>query len=1549
MILIGIKNNKIFKLLLPENVEGDYVIKDNSGTVIGNIVAENDKWILYPNQYYELYNGTNTSKIDKIEVIEHTQILIKNIIDGSTNILIITSNYEKDRLELVPKKNQITVGRTPNNDIVYQTPYISDEHAIITHNENTWFIECRENSYAFVDGRLAKRKRLNHGDVVFIYGLKIICISNYIILINCVKNNSLTYNNENFEIKKEIVQEVNPQSFYLESEEEVFKATEQFLRSPRFQTSSKLEKIKLSSPPESVQLSVQPTILTVGPQLTMMLTSVVSLLTILGNVANGTATLKSSISTIFLTVTMMISSLLWPALTRKWQKIDSRRKELKRIHRYRKYLEKRDREISEIIAKQKQILLENNVSLEQCRTIIYEKKRNLWERTIENDDFLTIRVGTGLVKPNIEISYDEQDFTMEDDILRKDAENLIKKYNYVEEVPVNISFLNNRISAIIGNFGILQSFFESLLLQIMTFHMYNELKIIVLTNENHVRDWDFIKFLPHCWDNQRERRFIASTNDEKNYISSYLDSIITEREEIINPSNQGNEDKPNEEAYKKFNVYYLIITDDIASSRNLEAVNKILNSKDNLGFSVIIKNDRIANLPNQCSTFINITDDISGMFRNDLNSEDQLKFKADFNKNIIVEDCVQKISNIYVPIPKEKHELPKSIGFMEMYGVGNVEQLNSAERWEKNNPVVSLSVPVGIDQNGELFNMDIHEKAYGPHGLVAGTTGSGKSEWIITYILSLCVNFSPLEVQFVLIDYKGGGLAGSFENKETGIKLPHLVGTITNLDKSEIRRSLASLEAESKRRQRMFNEAREKLNDSSMNIYKYQQYYRKGMLDEPLSHLFIISDEFAELKAQEPEFLNQLVSIARIGRSLGIHLILATQKPAGVVDEQMWSNSRFKVCLRVQDKADSQDMIKCDDAAYLKQTGAFYLQVGLNEFFGLGQSAYAGVKYKPTTVLKKNIETSLDLIGENGEIIDTVDYIQQEANESSKVHGEELLNIIMFLSELSNKQGLKPRKLWLDAIEEFIYVDQLKSKYQFNRENFQIKPIIGEYDNPYEQKQNLLQIYLNKSNVLISGLPGSGKEKLLQTMIYSIITNYTPQEVSIYICDFGAETLGMFAMAPHIGDTVYSNDKTKIENLARYVKKEIKNRRTKYRDYGGTYENYIKYSKQIENLIVVIINDVGFLKDTYGEVFENIEGILADSAKYGIIFVETALEYNVHKPKLMSTFETKYLLRVNQSEYENAFGPKARDINPKELKGRGLCEVNNQIYEFQTASICKEEMLQQSIKYICEKLKEAYKVKAKPIPKIPNAINMDVINQDNISVNNVCVGYSIASIEPVYFDLQKNYATLILGSKKQQLRNYGLVLNSQLEIVATCGTAVYLFDPDDTFKVEHYKNIKYVEAKEIVNTLNNLIIYINGERDKFNALEDKSLYSNEKRSLIVLYSVADIYKIYGEKNTELLVDAFDTARELKLFDFVLLDNNNDFKDIQRHKTIGHMFIDSNGVIISNIHDNQVTLDLSTRDIRVKETIPDRQGYIIQHGKAKLSQVLQYEGDEEEED
>lgn len=256
--------------------------------------------------------------------------------------------------------------------------------------------------------------------------------------------------------------------------------------------------------------------------------------------------------------------------------------------------------------------------------------------------------------------------------------------------------------------------------------------------------------------------------------------------------------------------------------------------------------------------------------------------------------------------------MPESLGFMEMFKTDNVLQLNVPDRGRNHDSSRSLAAPVGLGGKGELIDLDLHEDAHGPHGLIAGTTGSGKSEFIITWVLSMCVNYSPDEAAFVLIDYKGGGLAGAFDNER--YRLPHLAGTITNLDGAAVARSMVSIQSELKRRQALFNEACDITGEATMDIGKYISYWRQGVLKDPCPHLFVVADEFAELKQQEPAFMDELVSAARIGRSLGLHLVLATQKPTGVVSDQISSNARFRVSLKVADASDSREMIRRPDA-----------------------------------------------------------------------------------------------------------------------------------------------------------------------------------------------------------------------------------------------------------------------------------------------------------------------------------------------------------------------------------------------------------------------------------------------------------------------------------------------------------------------------------------------------------------------------------------------------------------------------------------------------------
>lgn len=200
------------------------------------------------------------------------------------------------------------------------------------------------------------------------------------------------------------------------------------------------------------------------------------------------------------------------------------------------------------------------------------------------------------------------------------------------------------------------------------------------------------------------------------------------------------------------------------------------------------------------------------------------------------------------------------------------------ENWENACAYQSLAVPIGMASSDHVFNFDISEKAYGPHGLVAGTTGSGKSEMVQSWLLSMATQFSPQDVSFVLIDFKGTGLILPFRN------LPHIAGTISDLD-TNIQRNLIALRSELERRKAVLDKA------GVNNIVDYLKKYKKGLAAEPLSYLIVVIDEYAEFKSKFPDFTAEINSLFRTGRSLGVHIVLMTQNPAGIVSGQARTTS----------------------------------------------------------------------------------------------------------------------------------------------------------------------------------------------------------------------------------------------------------------------------------------------------------------------------------------------------------------------------------------------------------------------------------------------------------------------------------------------------------------------------------------------------------------------------------------------------------------------------------------------------------------------------------
>lgn len=1315
MIVYLFDNYFFNKVVLPVKINGVYPLYMNDRTFLGNIEEKDGKWNITLGENITF----NSTVIEEIKI--NTNFILENKNINAKYYVFVTSIYENYKKYSI-LKDTFKIGNESSCDIYYNFPDLPNDIIEFNYKDGKWNVNTLTNNL-FISNSRIKNAGLYNGEHLFYYGLKTIIV-NKTIMIN--DNNLIKLNNSFQELtddkKMEIIESIVPDDTPLYSKDDYY------FKSPRFNSVIEEENVIIDEPPEPIQENDMPAILTIGPQLTMVSTSVLSLVTYIHSYLEGQATKTRFIISICTISITIIGALLWPTLTRILNNRRLKKKEQKRQEKYGKYLEKKRHEIALLKNKQRQIIMENVASLENCKIVIDAKSRTLWERNIDHEDFLQVRLGIGTVSTKIKIDVPQEKFTLNDeDVLYTTLQEIVDDSLNIKGVPLSLNLVKNNITALVGRDDLTKQFLDGIFLQIMTFHAYTELKIIVYTQNK--KKWDYLKILPHCWDNQKSIRYYATNSDEMNTISTELekefDFRTTTEEEVMVDEN--GKDIETEEIYKNYKPYYLIFTDDINAIRNIPIVKKVLKYKKNAGFSLLMLNDRLSTLPSETTTFINIDEQISGLVTNELSTNNQKQFTAELNKNIDIYECAQKLANLPIHVEKEKYELPSSLSFLEMYGVGKVEQLNISERWLSNNPVNSLAIPIGIDQNGELFKMDIHEKAYGPHGLVAGTTGSGKSEWIITLILSLSVNFNPDEVQFVLIDYKGGGLALSFENSELKIKLPHLAGTITNLDKSEINRSIASMESELKRRQAIFNVAREKLKEGSMNIYKYQQFYRKGMVSEPLSHLLIICDEFAELKQQQPEFMDQLISISRIGRSLGVHLILATQKPSGVVNDQIWSNSKFKVCLKVQDKSDSNEILKKPDAAFLKQTGAFYLEVGNDDYYNLGQSAWAGAKYFPSDVLKKKIDQSVQYIDNIGR---TVNFYDDESmrEEKKTSQGEELLNIVQYIDSLTKKETYQIRQLWLKNVNAISYISDLTKKYSFQTSKFKFNIPIGEYDEPRKQEQGLLELDLLKGNIAIIGQVGSGKENLISTIVWSSIISHTPNEINYYIIDFGSETLKRFSKFPHVGEVVFQDELDRVAGVVELIMDELERRKELFSDYNGSYEYYIRNSGKTLPFIVVVINSFDILSETLTKLSDLLNTLFRDAPKYGIIFIVSASSPSALRSRQLQYFYNTIMLQVQDETSYRSVTNCRRDLLPSKIFGRGISKITDEddsYCEFQTAFIAPEDQAYEYIKNTADKLVEYYSnFKAKQLAKIPENVSSDDLVKYITNLENVPIGYN---------------------------------------------------------------------------------------------------------------------------------------------------------------------------------------------------------------------------------
>ena len=1515
MLVTLIGKNVLYKLKLPTKKTGNYWITDDDGKKLINIVGKSNEWQMYSNEQVKILNpqsikSLNISKIAKdiMNIIKGVKLIERNIyyISLASNpnmlyILLCEPIYEKNYIHIKTSNFQeITIGKSLSCDIVYNNSLINEKQAKIFYSNGKLMLENYDTNYGIFLNDMPVSNRLKllfNGDVIFIMGLRIVVVGNNFFINNPF--NRVTYNQRKFQLI-ENHQNIIKTDEKVDEDIKLFSEKDFFARAPRITSKINREKIKIEPPPQKQEKDEKPLIYTIGPSLAMGLVMLISMSSTISGVSNGSASAKSTVTSALMTVAMLISMILFPILNNKYEKRKKKKKEELRQKKYKEYINKKIQQIDDVMIKQKKILFDKYLSAEECAQIILNKDSRLWERRTEDDDFLAIRVGLGDLPIDADIEYPNREFSLEEDNLIELINSVANKSKVIKNVPITASLASKNIAAAIieNDERTTEKFAQNLIMQLIALHSYADLKLVfLLKREKNIR-WEHMKTLPHIWDEQKQIRFWADDYEDMKDISRYLEMELNNRRKY--------EDKFD---YRSFAPYYLIITDDYKTIENLKIVTEILNAKRNLGFGLFCITDNMLHLPNECQLFININGNNGNLFENEITATTKKEFYFDSSFTFFFENIGQKLSNIPIRAnTASKFSLPETYTFLEMYDAGRIEQLNILQRWMTNDSTKSLQAPIGIDTNGMQIVLDIHEKAHGPHGLIAGSTGSGKSEFIITYILSLAVNYHPNDVAMILIDYKGGGLAGAFQ--KGNVKLPHIVGTITNIDKVGLQRSLVSIQSELRRRQVKFNQAREKTDEGTIDIYKYQKLFHDGVVNEPIPHLLIICDEFAELKQQQPDFMDELISVARIGRSLGVHLILATQKPAGVVNDQIRSNSKFGIYLKVQDRQDSMDVIKRPEAAELKRAGQFYIQVGNNEYFALGQSAWAGASYEPSDIIKKNVDNSMKFVSNIGSIIKKIDDTKKAP---VKKDGEQLTNIVKYIYELGKNENIHLKPLWLENIPEIIMLEKTKEKYKIEKKENEVIPVIGEYDDPYNQRQGPVELDFKKQgNIIVYGNAESGKETLISTMVYDIITTYTVREAQMYLLDFGSEALKIFKDAPHVGDVVLSTDAEKINRLFEMIQREMKRRTEVLSNYGGDIKLYIKDTGIPMPQIIVVINNYEGFVENYGEKYDDILLTLCrEGIKYGIIFVLTASAYNSVRYRLSQNFRQKIALQLNNEDDFLNIIEGVKKQRPAHIFGRGLIKYSD-VYEFQTARICEPEKWNSFIRETIKRLNEMYSERAVSIPVLPNQIKVEDVKELVTQLDKLPIGIYKTSLGLATYDFKNNLVNIISAKNIDIVAEYITHLYEEINLLEN--VEITLFDAEGIVQ-ETRKNLKLDYQNYSLRIQNNL--------------------SKTKHNVCIILGID---KFLTSIETSILAD-LKKAEELKNYTFIVVDSVFKLKNHEYDDWYKAYITKDSGIWVGNGVSDQYLIRLNSSNRNLVNNCGDSFGYVIKQEEGMLIKLI----------
>ena len=874
-------------------------------------------------------------------------------------------------------------------------------------------------------------------------------------------------------------------------------------------------------------------------------------------------------------------------------------------------------------------------------------RRRLWERRRTDPDYLLLRAGTADLPSAVELTDPEQD------------EHRRQVFWLVPDAPVTMPLPERGVVGVAGPADTPRAVGRWLVAQAVTLHSPSDLRVYVLTDSSGRESWEWARWLPHC--RPPGQNCVALIGNDAESVATRIAELLA----IVAARQKALHEQHIRQA--RFENDIVVVFDGSRKLRSLPGAIQVLREGPQVGVYAVCLDADERLLPAECQAVAVVQPD--GLRVQQMMAATIHQVRPDH----VSPGWCARLARAMAPIRDVSDDddaagLPDSSRLLDVLHLEPPTAEAIAGRW--NGGGRSTLAMIGESYDGP-FGIDVRKD--GPHGLIAGTTGAGKSELLQTMVAALAVANRPDEMTFVLVDYKGGS---AFKDC---VQLPHTVGMVTDLDPHLVERALVSLTAELTRREHILAAADAK--DIEDYQYLLDRERRSGGRPrlEPMPRLLIVIDEFASMVRDLPDFVTGLVNIAQRGRSLGIHLILATQRPSGVVSADIRANTNLRIALRVTDPVESADVIDAPDAAHIAKStpGRAYVRLGHASLIPF-QAARVGGR-RPGTVAEVTVRPWLAPVGWTD--LGRPEPARPAARQREQ---EEITDLTVLVEQIQRAvRGLRipaQHSPWLPALPESVQLAGIRPAAgddQWAGAGEKASPF-GIEDLPSRQLQRTACLRLDRfSHLMAAGAPRTGRSQLLRTIAGALALDYGCADLHMYGIDCGNGALLPLADLPHCGAVVSRTQTERAVRLFGRLAAELSRRQELLAEGGfadvAEQRSAVSAASRLPHIVVFLDRWEGFT-GTLGELdagrlTEAVTQILGEGASAGIHLVMTG-DRSLLAGRISALCEEKLVFRLAEKDDYALAGLRPREMPDAIPAGRAFRTSSG--IEIQVALLAKD-------------------------------------------------------------------------------------------------------------------------------------------------------------------------------------------------------------------------------------------------------------------------------------